>query len=63
MKKLYPRICSNCGRRFLGKKMDYRCAICIENLNVTIEERGNRVIETRGQRCIGFHSTDHVRHD
>ena len=52
MKKLYPRICSNCGRRFLGKKMDYRCPICRENDRVTIEERGNRVIETRGQRII-----------
>lgn len=54
-KHYYNRICSDCGRRFLGKKMDYRCAICVENPNVTIEERG--------QRCIGFHSTDHVRHD
>ena len=53
MKKLYPRICSNCGRRFLGKKMDYRCAICRENLKVKIEVRGNRVIETRGQACVG----------
>ena len=53
MKKLYPRICSNCGRRFLGKKMDYRCAICRENVKVKIEVRGNRVIETRGQACIG----------
>ena len=50
--KLYPRICSNCGRRFLGKKMDYTCPICRENDRVTIEERGNRVIETRGQRII-----------
>ena len=53
MKKLYPRICSNCGRRFLGKKMDYRCPICIENVKVKIEVRGNRVIETRGQACVG----------
>ena len=53
MKKLYPRICSNCGRRFIGKKMDYRCAICRENVKVKIEVRGNRVIETRGQACVG----------
>ena len=53
MSKLYQRICSNCGSQFLGKKMDYRCPTCVENLNVTIEERGNRVVETRGQRCIG----------
>ena len=53
MRKLYPRICSNCGRRFIGKKMDYRCAICRENVKVKIEERGNRVIETRGQACVG----------
>ena len=50
--KLYPRICSNCGRRFVGKKMDYTCPICIENVKVKIEERGNRVIETRGQACV-----------
>lgn len=58
--KLYPRICSNCGRRFIGKKMDYRCPICRENDRVTIEERDLRNselgrimrIETRGQRII-----------
>ena len=53
MKKLYPRICSNCGRRFIGKKMDFRCAICRENIQVKIYVRGNRVIETRGQACVG----------
>lgn len=53
MKKFYPRICSNCGRRFIGKKMDYTCPICIEKKRVTIEVRGNRVIETRGQACVG----------
>lgn len=46
--KLYPRICSNCGRRFIGKKMDYTCPICIENKRVTIEVRGNVVTEWRG---------------
>ena len=51
--KLYPRICSNCGRRFVGKKMDYTCPICIENKRVTIEQRGNVVIETRGTCPIG----------
>lgn len=61
MKKLYPRICSNCGRRFLGKKMDYRCAICVENPNVTIEERGNRVIETRGRAVIGARAAGYNR--
>lgn len=61
--KLYPRICSNCGRRFVGKKMDYTCPICIENQRVTIEERGNRVIETRGQRCIGWRAAGHVSHN
>ena len=63
MSKLYPRICSNCGRRFLGKKMDYRCPICIENLRVTIEERGGRVIETRGPRCIGARAASHLTHN
>ena len=70
MTKLYPRICSNCGRRFVGKKMDYTCPICIENKRVTVEERDLRNselgtimrIEWRGQRCIGRHAVDHVRH-
>ena len=61
--KLYPRICSNCGRRFVGKKMDYRCAICQENLRVSIEERGGRVIETRGQPVIGARAINHIRHN
>ena len=60
--KLIPRICSNCGRRFLGKKMDYTCPICIENKRVSIEQRGNVRIETRGQRCIGAFAADHIRH-
>ncbi len=60
--KLYPRICSNCGRRFLGKKMDYTCPICIENKRVSIEQRGNVVTEWRGQRCIGAFAADHIRH-
>lgn len=52
--KLYPRICSNCGCRFYSlNKMDARCPTCVENLNVKVDERGNRVVETRGQRCIG----------
>ena len=68
--KLYPRICSSCGRRFLGKKMDYTCPICIENKRVTIEERDLRNsefgqimrIEWRGQRVIGCHAVDHIHH-
>ena len=58
--KLYPRICSNCGRRFLGKKMDYTCPICIENKRVSIEQRGNVLIETRGQVCAGWRAADHI---
>ena len=54
MKKLYPRICSNCGRRFLGKKMDYTCPTCIESQRVTFE--------WRGQPVIGFRSAKHIRH-
>ena len=60
MKKIYPRICSSCGRRFRGKKMDYRCPICIENMRVTIEQRGNVRIETRGPRVIGCRAVDHI---
>ena len=62
MKKLIPRICSSCGRRFLGKKMDYTCPICIENKRVSIEQRGNVVTEWRGPRVIGCRSADHIRH-
>ena len=58
--KLIPRICSNCGRRFRGKKMDYTCPICIENKRVTVEYRGGVRIETRGQRVIGCRAVDHV---
>ena len=60
--KLYPRSCSNCGRRFLGKKMDYTCPICIENKRVSIEQRGNVVTEWSGQHCIGAFAADHIRH-
>ena len=62
MKKLIPRICSGCGRRFVGKKMDYTCPICIENKRVSIEQRGNVVTEWRGPRVIGCRSADHIRH-
>ena len=60
--KLIPRICSNCGRRFLGKKMDYTCPICIENKRVSIEQRGNVVTEWRGQPVIGWNSATHLTH-
>ena len=63
MKKLIPRICSNCGRRFLGKKMDYTCPICIENKRVSVEYRGNIRIETRGQVCAGWRSISHVSYN
>ena len=62
MKKLYSRICSSCGRRFFGKKMDYTCPICLENKRVLIEQRGNVVTEWRGPRVIGCRATDHIRH-
>ena len=62
MKKLYPRICSSCGRRFRGKKMDYTCPTCIKEKRVTVEIRGNVVTEWRGQRCIGCRAVDHIHH-
>ena len=71
MKKLYPRICSNCGRRFLGNKMEYRCQICINNERVTIEKRAirnselgsvMRSVEWRGQRVIGCRAVGQVSH-
>ena len=69
MKKLYPRICSNCGRRFRGKKMDRRCPTCVENLDVTIEKRDlynselGMVLrtETRGRAVIGAHAAGYNR--
>lgn len=30
---------------------------------VTVEERGDCVIETRGQRCIGWRAADHISHN
>ena len=35
--KLYSRVCSVCGRRFIGKKMDYHCPECKENIRRTTE--------------------------
>ena len=60
--KLYPRICSSCGRRFRGKKMAYTCPTCIENKRVTIEERGNVVTEWRGPRVIGCRAAGRIHH-
>ena len=33
------------------------------NVPVTVEERGGRVIETRGQACIGWRSAGSVSHN
>ena len=30
---------------------------------VTVEERGGRVIETRGQACIGWRAAGHISHN
>ena len=62
MTKLIPRICSSCGCRFLGKKMDYTCPTCIKEKRVTVEVRGNVVTEWRGARVIGCRSADFIRH-
>ena len=35
--KLYSRVCSVCGRKFVGKKMDYHCPACRENIERTTE--------------------------
>ena len=37
--KLYPRICSNCGRRFRGKKMDAHCKRCREVARIWVERQ------------------------
>ena len=116
MKKLYPRICSRCGKeieskrrrqtycsitcsakalkrgkrggatlapidewslrpmlrkreaadierreRLAARDADYAGSPCAAP--VTVEERGNRVIETRGRCCLGWRSCGHISHN
>ena len=71
MKKLYPRICSSCGRRFRGKKMDAHCKRCREVARIWVERRELRDSELgqimrtewRGQRIIGCSAVAHIRHN
>ena len=47
----------------MRKRLAARDAACAENAApVTVEVRGNVVTEWRGQRVIGCHATDHIRH-
>ena len=44
--------------RLAKRDLDYRDSPYAAK--VTVEERGGLVIETRGQRCIGFSAADHI---
>ena len=47
--------------RLAKRDLDYRDSPYAAK--VTVEERGGLVIETRGQRCLGWHSISHVSHN
>lgn len=47
--------------RLAKRDLDYRDSPYAAK--VTVEERGNVRIETRGQRCLGWHSISHVSHN
>lgn len=48
--------------RLAAEKKRLALERCRETAQVTVEVRGNVVTEWRGQRCIGCHAVDHVRH-
>ena len=47
--------------RLAKRDLDYRDSPYAAK--VTVEERGGLVIETRGQRCLGWHSSSHFSHN
>ena len=47
--------------RLAKRDLDYRDSPYAAK--VTVEDRGGLVIETRGQRCLGWHSISHVSHN
>ena len=47
--------------RLAKRDLDYRDSPYAAK--VTVEERGGLVIETRGQRCLGWRSSGHVSHN
>lgn len=47
-------------KRLAKRDRDYAESGCASP--VTVEVRGNRVIETRGQVCIGAHAVNHFTH-
>lgn len=47
--------------RLAKRDLDYAESGC--TAPVTVEERGGRVIETRGQACLGWRSSSHVSHN
>ena len=46
--------------RLAKRDLDYRDSPYAAK--VTVEDRGNVRIETRGQRCLGWRSSSHVSH-
>ena len=46
--------------RLAKRDLDYRASPYAAK--VTVEDRGNVRIETRGQRCLGWRSSSHVSH-
>ena len=42
--------------RLAKRDLDYAASPCAAQ--VTVEDRGNRVIETRGQTIVGFHASN-----
>ena len=47
--------------RLAARDADYAGSPCAAP--VTVEERGNLVIETRGRACLGWRSCGHVSHN
>ena len=47
--------------RLAKRDLDYRDSPYAAK--ITVEERDGRVIETRGQLCLGWHSISHVSHN
>ena len=61
--ELKAREAAACMRRARLAKRDRDYAESDHAAPVTVEERGGRVIETRGRACVGWRSCGHVRHN
>ena len=61
--ELKARATAEFERRARLAKRDLEYRDCPYAAPVTVEERGGRVIETRGQACIGWRSAGHISHN